>query len=290
MKNKTLFAGGISMLALGLFAMPSLAADKTKTMVKTSKGDVECEITVTDGNVVVKKTVNGKAVKAGKDDKDCNMKHGNMAFDGDGDGKMFKVVVDSAGGENIHVERLVGDSSHVFFSEDGEGKGKHRVFVDKIEGMGGNRVFLKNMKEFDGEGMHWMGKGGSGPGLHRRGGNGFRFMMADSFGNEELDLNKDGDVTEEEARQARSAKLKSFDRNNDGRLSLDEYEGVWMEARRKHMVDAFQDLDEDGDAQVTIDEFSASATRGARMHKKMKTMMEKHEDTAVKTKVKKKKK
>jgi Ca2+-binding EF-hand superfamily protein len=74
---------------------------------------------------------------------------------------------------------------------------------------------------------------------------------------EEFDTNQDGKVTQAEIDAGREAIVAKFDANKDGTLSLDEYQALWLDAMHERMVDAFQRLDEDGDAIVTIDEFKA---------------------------------
>ena len=53
----------------------------------------------------------------------------------------------------------------------------------------------------------------------------------------------------------RSSRLAAFDQNNDGRLTLEEYQAMWLDAMRERMVDRFQAHDDDGDAVVTVEEF-----------------------------------
>jgi len=55
--------------------------------------------------------------------------------------------------------------------------------------------------------------------------------------------------------------FETFDANNDGKLSLKEYETLWLDAMRKRMVDRFQFHDDDGDAAVTLDEFQSRLSR-----------------------------
>ena len=50
-------------------------------------------------------------------------------------------------------------------------------------------------------------------------------------------------------------RLARFDGNGDGKLSLEEYHALWLDAIRARLVDRFQHLDEDGDAAVTREEF-----------------------------------
>ena len=72
-----------------------------------------------------------------------------------------------------------------------------------------------------------------------------------------FDANKDGIVTQDEIDKVRSDRLKRFDTNGDGKLSLKEYEALWLDAMHERMVDRFQRLDRDGDAAVTLEEFVA---------------------------------
>lgn len=91
---------------------------------------------------------------------------------------------------------------------------------------------------------------GFGPGFHR----GFGLM-------EQLDTNKDGKLTQAEIDQARKDRLAKFDTDKDGKLSLAEFQALWLDMTRKRMVDAFQRLDDDGDAQVTESEYLAPTER-----------------------------
>jgi hypothetical protein len=72
---------------------------------------------------------------------------------------------------------------------------------------------------------------------------------------EEFDVNQDGTITQVEIDQARQDRLAAFDQNNDGSLTLEEYQALWLDAMHARMVDRFQELDEDGDAIVTAEEF-----------------------------------
>ncbi len=76
---------------------------------------------------------------------------------------------------------------------------------------------------------------------------------------ERFDTNGDGQITEAEIEAAQRARLAEFDSNGDGVLSLGEFEDLWRERNRGRLVDAFQRLDDDGDAAVTFDEFGISA-------------------------------
>ena len=78
---------------------------------------------------------------------------------------------------------------------------------------------------------------------------------------EQYDANKDRAVSAEELTAGRDARLKAFDADADGKLSLKEFEALWLERMRERMVDAFQRLDADGDAKVTAGEFARPSDR-----------------------------
>ncbi len=69
------------------------------------------------------------------------------------------------------------------------------------------------------------------------------------------DTNEDGSVSQEEVDAVRAARLAEFDADQDGQLSLAEYEALWLDAMRERMVDRFQAHDDDGDSLVTLEEF-----------------------------------
>jgi Ca2+-binding EF-hand superfamily protein len=72
---------------------------------------------------------------------------------------------------------------------------------------------------------------------------------------EQFDVNQDGTITQVEIDQVRRDRLAAYDQNDDGSLTLKEYQALWLDAMRERMVDRFQDLDDDGDAIVTVEEF-----------------------------------
>lgn len=72
---------------------------------------------------------------------------------------------------------------------------------------------------------------------------------------ESFDGNGDGQLTQAEIDAARADRVAEFDANGDGQLTLEEYEALWLDAMRERMVDRFQQLDDDGDAIVTTEEF-----------------------------------
>jgi Ca2+-binding EF-hand superfamily protein len=88
----------------------------------------------------------------------------------------------------------------------------------------------------------WGGHHGWGPG----GGTGFF---------ERFDANQDGRLTQAEVDEVRRTQLTEFDQNDDGSLSLEEYQALWLDAMRERMVDQFQAHDDDGDGMVTVEEF-----------------------------------
>ena len=52
-----------------------------------------------------------------------------------------------------------------------------------------------------------------------------------------------------------------FDASKDGKLSLKEFEALWLDFTRQQMVRAFQRLDGYGDAAVTVDEYVKPTSR-----------------------------
>jgi hypothetical protein len=80
-------------------------------------------------------------------------------------------------------------------------------------------------------------------------GHGFNRMMErfDKDGNQEL--------TQDELNAARQDLLAKHDGDTDGKLTLEEFQMLWLEFMRKKMVRSFQHLDADGDAVISADEF-----------------------------------
>lgn len=102
-----------------------------------------------------------------------------------------------------------------------------------------------------GGGHHGMGHGGWRGGHHR--GKGMRHMIKNFA--KRYDADKDGKISQEEIDTNRSDWHKKFDADSNGTISLKEFEALWLEAKRQKMIRAFQRLDADGDAQLTIDEY-----------------------------------
>ena len=70
-----------------------------------------------------------------------------------------------------------------------------------------------------------------------------------------FDTDGNGRVTQAEIDEFRGNRLAEFDTDGSNGLTLSEYEALWLAAMREKMVDRFQDLDADGDAVVTTEEF-----------------------------------
>ena len=96
----------------------------------------------------------------------------------------------------------------------------------------------------------YRGHGHGGPGFMggHRGGQ----MASKMF--EKIDANQDGAVTKAEIENFRKQNFTNHDRNGDGKLALEEFQGLWTEFTRQGMVRAFQRLDADGDGGVTNEE------------------------------------
>ena len=114
-----------------------------------------------------------------------------------------------------------------------------------------------------GDFRHGFHEGRGGYGEHHRGHGKGRHVMKILKAH---DANGDDILTQAEIDGVRSERLKAFDANQDGQLSLQEYEALWLDFMRSRMVDRFQRLDEDGDGVVTMAEFNApTANLVARM-------------------------
>lgn len=88
----------------------------------------------------------------------------------------------------------------------------------------------------DGHRGGWGARAGHGPGV----------VLFQNF-----DADTDGKVTTSELKSSVASRISGNDADNDGALSLDEFEGVWNEFMRKPMVRAFQKFDDDGDGELT---------------------------------------
>ena len=98
------------------------------------------------------------------------------------------------------------------------------------------------------------GRGGGG---HMEGGR----QMLQGF-----DRDGDGSFTQEDVDAVRGERFAAFDADGDGALSLAEYEALWLDAMRGRMVRGFQLHDRDGDALVTVKEFTLTTGNLAERH------------------------
>ena len=106
---------------------------------------------------------------------------------------------------------------------------------------------------------HHGGHGGHGARLHLQ-------EMLDAY-----DTDGDGSITQAEVDEWRANRLREFDADGNGQLSLDEYQTLWLDAMHERMVDQFQAHDDDGDGQVTVEEFGERTSR-------LVTMRDRNED------------
>lgn len=73
---------------------------------------------------------------------------------------------------------------------------------------------------------------------------------------DEIDADNDGSVTQIEVDQFLATQLTEGDTDGNGSVGLEEFQVIYFERTHPQMVDAFQDLDDDGDGQVTSAELS----------------------------------
>lgn len=159
---------------------------------------------------------------------------------------------------NIYVD---GDEGAKFGpGSNGEGRGRHMC------GQGGH--YREGHRRHGGHGHHGWGRGSDREEgwAHRGREHGGKMRHARRM-DRLLDLIKlydqDGDdkITQTEIDEARAKRLAEFDGDGNGMLSLQEYEALWLDAMRERMVDRFQSHDDDGDGQVTVEEFSKKTAR-----------------------------
>lgn len=121
---------------------------------------------------------------------------------------------------------------------------------------------MDQMGMMDQDMMRMMMGNGSMPGMS--GAMGPMMRMFDADGN--------GSVTPEEAHGKLQAMHASFDVNDDGSLSIEEFEMLHSAMIRESMVDRFQHFDADGDGKVTAGEMTAPADMMERMSMMRGTM------------------
>jgi Ca2+-binding EF-hand superfamily protein len=71
------------------------------------------------------------------------------------------------------------------------------------------------------------------------------------------DTDKDGKITQAEIDASRAELFKKNDTNGDGKLSLEEYQNLWLAEKHRKMVRSFQKLDVDGAGAITLDAYNA---------------------------------
>ncbi len=72
-----------------------------------------------------------------------------------------------------------------------------------------------------------------------------------------IDADKSGSITQAEIDTFRAAKLALTDTSKDGALNLDEFAAAYNNMLKNRMVDAFQNLDDDGNGSITTAELDA---------------------------------
>ena len=106
------------------------------------------------------------------------------------------------------------------------------------------------------------GWGGGSP-MHRMHGHGGGFgqdmLMRRAL--ELADADKDGKVTQEEIDAARDRLFVAHDRDQNGELDIEEFEGLFLEVTRPAMVRAFQFFAPDGNAVISADELGRPVAR-----------------------------
>ena len=90
---------------------------------------------------------------------------------------------------------------------------------------------------------------------HHKGGEMFRTMF------DAVDADKDGSVTREEIDTYRASRVSDADTNGDAALSIEEFDTLYRDITRWRMVDAFQELDNDGDGMISTEEMDARTNR-----------------------------
>lgn len=81
------------------------------------------------------------------------------------------------------------------------------------------------------------------------------------FGALFTDSDGDGTITPEEIALARAALIAGADASQNGEISLEEYETIFLDLMRDPLVDSFQHLDADGNGAITDAEFEAATSK-----------------------------
>jgi hypothetical protein len=71
---------------------------------------------------------------------------------------------------------------------------------------------------------------------------------------ERYDLDDDGQITQEEIDSNRAEWHAEFSGDGDA-LTLEQFQALWLRARREQMVREFQRFDRDGDGEITLEEY-----------------------------------
>lgn len=108
--------------------------------------------------------------------------------------------------------------------------------------------------DFGGKGEH---RGDRDGGRHDRSGgrHGGGAMMQQILN--QADADGDGALAQAEIDAFRTAQVGSADTSGDGALAIEEFETLYNAFTRDRMVDAFQNLDSDGDGVISADEIDA---------------------------------
>ncbi|MCP4386517.1 MAG: hypothetical protein GY798_34755 [Hyphomicrobiales bacterium] len=73
---------------------------------------------------------------------------------------------------------------------------------------------------------------------------------------ERFDTDEDGNITAAEIAAVNAERVGNYDADGDGALSLAEFKALWSDTQDERIVRDFQHLDPNGDATVTLEEYS----------------------------------
>lgn len=71
-----------------------------------------------------------------------------------------------------------------------------------------------------------------------------------------FDTDENGALTQKEFDDARAKLFADHDANSDSKLTLKEFETLWLDVMRQRMVRGFQRLDKDGDGEISNKEYT----------------------------------